>query len=200
MSSQPTTGQEPNGTSDADLAARLNRLEEQIASLRRKVDASEVQDKVSIILFSGEMDRVIAALNIATGSAAMGMDVHLFFTFWGTPVLRKSGGQVGQKEWLQKLFAWMLPKGPNKLPLSKINFGGMGPVMLKRLMKKLNTPSVPALIELAQECGVHFHVCQMSMELMGMDKDELMDIEGLGFCGVAGFLDIADKSKHTLFI
>ncbi len=184
----------------SSLGARLDTLEREISSLRGKLSETELQEKLTIIVFSDEMDKAMVALNLATGGAAMGMEVNLFFTFWGTSILKKKGPQSGGKLFLQKMFGFMLPKGPEKLPLSKMNFAGMGPVMMKSLMKKFNTPSLPDLLQLAQECGVNFYICQMSMELMGIKEDELMEIEGLSYVGVASFLEMADRGKFTLLV
>jgi len=185
---------------DSSLGARLDTLEREISSLGKRLSETELQEKLTIIVFSDEMDKAMVALNLATGGAAMGMEVNLFFTFWGTSILKKKGPQSGGKLFLQKMFGFMLPKGPEKLPLSKMNFAGMGPVMMKSLMKKFNTPSLPDLLQLAEECGVNFYICQMSMELMGIKEDELMEIEGLSYVGVASFLEMADRGKFTLLV
>jgi len=189
-----------NALEGSILATRLDTLEQEISSIREKLSDTELQEKLTIIVFSDEMDKAMVALNLATGGAAMGMEVNLFFTFWGTSILKKRGRQSGGKLFLQKMFGFMLPKGPEKLPLSKMNFAGMGPVMMKSLMKKFNTPSLPDLLQLAQECGVNFYICQMSMELMGIKEDELMAIEGLNYVGVASFLEMADRGKFTLLV
>ena len=189
-----------DASEDSGLDVRLEALEQEISSIRVKLRESEVQDKLTIIVFSDEIDKAMVALNLATGSVAMGMEVNLFFTFWGTSILKKRGRQSGGKLFLQKMFGFMLPKGPEKLPLSRMNFAGMGPVMMKSLMKKFNMPSLSDLLQLARECGVNFYICQMSMELLGIHEDELMEIEGLSYVGVASFFEMADKGKFTLLV
>jgi peroxiredoxin family protein len=185
---------------EPSIDARLAALEDQIRALRPKVERGTLEDKLAIIVFSGEMDKVMASFIIATGAAAMGMEVHLFFTFWGTSVLKADRPQAGGKSLLQRMFGWMVPKGPEALPLSRLNFGGAGPAMMKTLMRRHKTASIAELITVAIETGVHFHICTMSMELMGIQPQELRTIEGLDYCGVAKFLEVADRGKHTLFI
>lgn len=175
-------------------------LKQQIEDLKSKVNQIPiVEDKLSIIVFSGDMDKVMASFIIATGAAAMGTDVSLFFTFWGTSVLKKQAPQSSGKLVLQKMFGWMMPKGPKQLPLSKMNFCGAGPKMMQMLMKKYNTPTIDELLGVAQECEIKFFICQMSMDLMGIKKEEIMPIQNLNYCGVAKFLEISDGGK-TLFI
>jgi peroxiredoxin family protein len=178
----------------------LEELKLEFDSLKDKIEKiPQTQDKLSLIVFSGDMDKVMASFIIATGAAAMGTEVTLFFTFWGTSVLKKSEPQKRDKLFLQKMFGWMMPKGSKKLPLSKMNFCGAGPKMMNMLMKKYNTASISELLEVAQDCDINFYICQMSMDLMGIKKDELLPIKNLDYCGVAKFLEISDGGK-TLFI
>jgi len=178
----------------------LESLKKEINDLKDKVQkVPENKDQLAIIVFSGDMDKVMASLIIATGAAAMGTEVTLFFTFWGTSVLKKDAPQKKEKLLLQKMFGWMMPKGPKKLPLSKMNFCGAGPKMMNVLMKKYNTASISELIEVAEESEIQFYICQMSMDLMGIKKEEIQPIKNLSYCGVAKFLEISDGGK-TLFI
>jgi peroxiredoxin family protein len=153
-----------------------------------------------MIVFSGELDKVLASFVIATGAVAMGMDVVMFFTFWGTPVLRDKQKKVGGKDVMGKMFGTMLPKGMDRVKLSKMNMGGMGTAMMKSLMKKKNVASLEEMLSLAEELGVRIFVCEMSMDLMGFKREEMIDYKGLTFCGVAKFLEEAYKSKIQLFI
>ncbi|SDX71742.1 DsrE/DsrF/DrsH-like family protein [Paenibacillus sp. CF384] len=155
-------------------------------------------EKTTIVLFSGELDKAIAAFIIANGAAAYDHDVTIFFTFWGLNALRKDEQVALKKGFLEKMFAKMMPRGANKLGLSKMNFGGMGPKMIKHVMKKHNALSLPELIELAQEQGVKLVACTMTMDLLGLQKEELMD--DIEYAGVAAYLGDAVDAKVNLFI
>jgi peroxiredoxin family protein len=157
------------------------------------------QEKLSLIVFSGSLDRLIAAFVLATGAAAMGMQVSMFFTFWGTAALRRDNVHV-KKTLLERMFGWMLPKGVRKLPLSQMNMGGGGPMMIRHIMKKNGVASVEEMIELSKEMGVELNVCTMSMDLLGLKADELIDYPGRTFCGVAKFLETAAPGKITMFL
>jgi len=156
--------------------------------------------KATIIVHSGDMDKVLAAFVIATGAVAMGMEVVMFFTFWGTPILRDKKKKVGGKDTMAKMFGAMLPKGSCEVKLSKMNMGGMGTAMMKSLMKKKNVASLDKMIEMAQEFGVQIYVCEMSMDLMGFKREEMIDYSNMSYCGVATFLEQAKDSKIQLFI
>jgi peroxiredoxin family protein len=177
-------------------------VEAQLAELKQKVDAMEAgpQSKLSMIVFSGELDKMIAAMIIATGARAMGVEVVLFFTFWGTAALREPKAKVGGKDFMAKMFGWMLPKGRNKLVLSNMHMAGMGTAMLKDLMRKKNAPSLDQLFEMAAMLNVKFKVCEMSMDLMGFKREEIIEYPDLEYCGVATFLAEAKESSIQLFI
>jgi len=177
------------------VESTLAELKEQVASL----DEGQEQ-KLSMVVFSGEMDKMIAAMIIATGAVAMGMKAVLFFTFWGTAALRDPRAKVGGKDLMSKMFGWMLPKGRNKLKLSKMHMAGMGTAMLKDLMKRKNAPSLDQLFEMAGQLGVQIKVCEMSMDLMGFKREEIIDYPNLEYCGVATFLAEAKTSRVQLFI
>jgi len=181
----------------------MEKIENQIAELKGQVDAlkaSAPENKLAMVVFSGDMDKVLASLVIATGAVAMGMDVVMFFTFWGTPVLRDKNKSVGGKDVMGKMFGTMLPKGPGDVKLSKMNMGGMGTAMMKSLMKKKNVSSLEEMLALAEELGVRIYVCEMSMDLMGFKREEMISYKHLGFAGVATFLQEAQTSKVQLFI
>ncbi|HZG81313.1 MAG TPA: DsrE/DsrF/DrsH-like family protein [Brevibacillus sp.] len=156
------------------------------------------KEKTTIVLFSGDLDKAIAAFIIANGAAAYDHDVTIFFTFWGLNTMRKDEVVNVKKNWLEKAFGWMMPRGPKKLGLSKMNMLGMGPAMIKHVMKKHNALSLPQLIELAQEQGVKLVACTMTMDLLGLQKEELVD--GMEFAGVAAYLGDATQAKVNLFI
>jgi len=182
---------------------KLQQLEAQIAELSgqaKLLSEGGAQDKLSMIVFSGDLDKLLAAFIIGTGAVAMGLDVVMFFTFWATPALRDPDKKPGEKDLMGKMFGAMLPKGPEAVKLSKMNMAGMGTAMMKSLMKKKNVASLPELIAMAGELGVKIFVCEMSMDLMGFSRDEMIDYPGLTYCGVAKFLEEAKNSKIQLFL
>ncbi|MEO0137618.1 MAG: DsrE/DsrF/DrsH-like family protein [candidate division WOR-3 bacterium] len=157
------------------------------------------RERVSIIVFSGDLDKCLAAFIIGTGAAASGMQVDMFFTFWGLSVLRKRGIKVKGKSLTEKMFGMMLPKGADSLALSKMNMLGLGTKMMKEVMKKKRIASLSELLEIAQQFGVNLYACEMSMKVMGLKREELID--GIkGIVGVATYLENAAKSQITLFI
>jgi peroxiredoxin family protein len=184
------------------LEERLAALESEMRALSGSVELVKnagQEEKLSLIVFSGSLDRLIAAFVLATGAAAMGMQVSMFFTFWGTAALRKDSVKV-KKTLLERMFGWMLPKGVKKLPLSQMNMAGGGPAMIRYIMKKNGVASVEEMIELSKELGVGLHVCTMSMDLLGMKPDELIDYPGKTYCGVAKFLESAAPGKITMLL
>ncbi|MCY9697574.1 DsrE/DsrF/DrsH-like family protein [Paenibacillus alginolyticus] len=144
------------------------------------------------------MDKAIAAFIIANGAAAYDHEVTIFFTFWGLNALRKDEAVYTKKGFLERMFGKMMPRGVNKMGLSKMNFGGMGPKMIKHVMKKHNVLTLPQLIELAQEQGVKLVACTMTMDLLGLQKEELLD--GIEYAGVGAYLGDATEAKLNLFI
>jgi peroxiredoxin family protein len=185
-------------TSIDELARRLLEQSTRLDSLTQLVKNAGQEERVSMVVFSGSLDRVIAAFVIATGAAAMGMKVTLFFTFWGTAALRKAARV--KKPFLARMFGWMLPRGVRRLPLSQMNMAGGGPAMIRYVMSKNGVASVEDMITLSAELGVELNVCTMSMDLLGFKPEELIDYPGLGFCGAAKFLETAAPGKITLFI
>ena len=181
----------------------MEELEKQMELLKTQLDGTNNKlpdNKASIIVFSVDLDKALAAFVIATGAVAMGMDVVMFFTFWGTPLLRDKQKKVGGKDTMSKMFGAMLPTGASEAKLSKMNMGGMGTMMMKSLMQKKNVNSLEGFLELAEELGVRIFICEMSMDLMGFKREEMIDYEHLTYGGVAGFLEEAANSKIQLFI
>ncbi|MCF6313004.1 MAG: FAD-dependent oxidoreductase [Verrucomicrobiales bacterium] len=153
----------------------------------------------SLVIFSQEMDKVLAGLVIANGAAAMGGPVTIFFTFWGINALRKEqGSAVGGKSFMAKMFGWMLPRGLSKLPLSNMHMMGMGTAMMKQRMASKGLPNVQGLLADAKKQKVRLVVCSMSMEAMGIRLEELID--GVEVGGVADFLGSSAESSTNLFI
>lgn len=179
-------------------------MQRQVCDLQAQIDemkaSSLPEDKLSMVVFSGDLDKLLAAFIIATGAAAMFDEVVMFFTFWATPALRDPARSGGKKDLMAKMFGRMLPKGSNRLKLGKMHMGGMGTGMMKGLMAKKNVMSLDQLIQQAGDSGVKIYVCQMSMDLMGFSKDELIDYPDLKLAGVGKFLGEAGTSKSTLFI
>ncbi len=176
-------------------------VEKEIADLKAKVgDMPGAENKLTMIVFSGDLDKQLAAMIIATGAAAMGMQVVLFFTFWGLPALRAPQKKVGGKSFMGKMFGMMLPKGRNKLILSQMHMAGMGTAMMKGLMKKKNVAGLDEMYDLAAQLAVKIYACQMSMDLMGFKKEEMIDYPGLEVCGVATMLSHAKESSIQFFI
>ncbi|QUI24313.1 FAD-dependent oxidoreductase [Vallitalea pronyensis] len=155
-------------------------------------------DKSTMVVFSGDMDKALASFIIANGAAAMGKDVTMFFTFWGLNILRRAEKVNVNKSFIEKMFGFMMPKGVNKLQLSKMNMGGMGTAMMKKVMKDKNVNSLDDLIGSAMKNGVKIVACTMSMDVMGIKEEELID--GIELGGVAAYLGETDTANHNLFI
>jgi peroxiredoxin family protein/TusA-related sulfurtransferase len=154
--------------------------------------------KLSLIVFSGDLDKVMAAFVIANGALAMGQSVTMFFTFWGLNALRKGKVQPEGKPFMDCLFGWMMPNGARKLKLSKMNMMGMGTLMMNQVMRQKQVIPLPDLIQMARSGGTRMVACTMSMDVMGLTQEELID--GLEFGGVATFLEEAQQSGTALFI
>lgn len=152
----------------------------------------------SIIVFSGDLDKAIASFIIANGAAAMGRKVHMFFTFWGLNILRKTEKISGKKDFVSAMFGRMMPRGSQKLRLSKLNMGGMGAKMIRAVMRNKNISSLEDLMQEAMKNGVEITACTMSMDVMGIRREELID--GIKVGGVASFLASAEESDASLFI
>ena len=158
----------------------------------------EFEHGKTFVVFSGDLDKAIASFIMANGAAAMGRPVTMFFTFWGVSLLRRPEKVRVKKSFIGKMFSIMLPRGSKKLGLSRMNFGGIGAKMIRTVMKQNGVSSLEELIESARQKGVKFVACQMSMELMGITAEELIDGVELG--GVATMLGSTEKSDLTYFI
>ncbi|WP_032122269.1 DsrE/DsrF/DrsH-like family protein [Clostridium amazonitimonense] len=162
--------------------------------------SSQVQSKdgKTMVVFSGDLDKAIASFIIANGAASMGKKVTMFFTFWGINILRKGEKVTVVKGFMEKMFGFMMPRGTKKLKLSNMNMAGMGPKMIRKIMKDKNVSSLEELITAAINSGVEIVACQMSMDLLGLKKEEL--IEGVKIGGVGYYLGEAEDSNVNLFI
>ncbi len=176
------------------LAGVRAELERTIAELRERTP----EDRAALVVFSGDLDRVMAAFVIATGAAAAGLETSMFFTFWGLSVLKKKGARAAGKGLKQRMFALMTPTGSAGLGTSKLNFFGMGAVMLRSMMKEQGIASLEELMAMARDLGVKITACTMSMDAMGIARDELCD--GLEYGGVAAFMADAARARVSLFI
>ncbi|UVT17842.1 MAG: DsrE/DsrF/DrsH-like family protein [Nitrospira sp.] len=156
-------------------------------------------ERVTIVLLSGDLDRAMAAFIIATGAAAMGMRVTMFFTFWGLNTIRKKGAASSAKDWLRRVFGFLNKGGADTLPLSRFHFGGLGTKMMQQVMKQNRMPGVPELMQTAIDLDVRFIACTTTMGLMGIAKDTLID--GIDqFAGVTTYLAEAKHGSVNLFI
>lgn len=156
------------------------------------------QDKLSLICFSGDFDKAIAAFTLATGAAATNKEVSLFFTFWGLNIIRKNPGRAFKGDGFLTRFFNYLMGGVNKLPLSRLNFMGASPRIMTHLMRKKNVATLPELIESAKALGVKFIACEMAMHILDIKKEDLID-EVEEVIGVPTFLEHS-KDAMTLFI
>jgi peroxiredoxin family protein len=176
-------------------------IEKELSALKAQVEARPgAKRKLSMIVFSGDLDKHIASLIIATGAAAMGMEVVMFYTFWGTAALRDPKKRVRGKNPIEKMFGIMLPRGRNRTKLSKMQMAGAGAAMIKAIMKKKNVASLDEMTELAGQMGIKIVICEMSMDLMGFKMEEMIDYPGISVGGVATFLADAGESAIQLFI
>ena len=153
----------------------------------------------TIVVFSGDLDKAIASFIIANGALAMGRKVTMFFTFWGLNILRKHGKKGGTgKNIIEKAFARMMPAGSRKLALSRMSMGGLGGMLIRGIMKNKNVPELEEMMTSAITGGAQIVACQMSMELMGFRREELID--GVQIGGVASYLEAAERADNNLFI
>lgn len=178
-------------TTDA-MQDKVKEFEERIAKLEGN------RSNMTMVLFSGDFDKAFAAFIIANGALAMGKEVTIFVTFWGLDVLKKPTMTGAGKNFLEKMVTMMRPKGTSGLPTSKMNFAGIGPKLFNYMMTKKNVTSLQNLVDTAREFGVRIVACQMSMDVMGIKKEDLID--GIEFGGVAAFLGSSFNSNTTLFV
>lgn len=186
----------------AEQEILISTLQEQVNTLNDKVSRLENarKDQLSMAVVSGDLDKILAAMIISIAAAAMDTQVKLFFSFWALSALRAKNKKAKGKDFISKMFGMMLPKGKDKLKLSNMNMAGMGPLMIKYLMKNQGVLSLEQMFEQAGELGIEIVVCEMSMNLMGFKKEEMIDYPHLTYAGAATFVCDANESSMQLFI
>ncbi len=187
---------------EQELEKQIKQLQTEVKELKGEFARLDNfnKDQLSIAVVSGDMDRILATMIIAIAAAAMDTKVKLFFSFWALSALRDSKKKGKGKDFMSKMFGMMLPRGRNKLKLSKLNMAGMGPAMIKGLMKKQGVLSLDEMFEQAAELDIEITVCEMSMTLMGFKKEEIIDYPHLRYAGAATFVSDASASSAQLFI
>jgi len=185
-----------------DLQQQIQQLQQQVEKLQKKVTTMQNgrKDQLAIACVSGDLDKILATMVISIAAAAMDTKVKIFFSFWSLSALRDKNKHPKGKDIISKMFGFMLPTGKNQLKLSNMNMCGMGPIMIKYLMKKQNVLSLDEMFKTAGELGVEIIVCEMSMGLMGFKKEEMIDYPHLTFAGAATFVTDAGESAAQLFI
>jgi peroxiredoxin family protein len=171
-----------------DLVARVEALEK-----------SSTSNRLALGVMSGNLDTTIAAFIIALGATAYDMEVDMFFTFWATAALRDPN-KAPRKGLLDRMFGRMLPRGSRALPLSKMQMAGIGPRMIRSVMKQRGVKSLEQLMKEAAELGVRIHVCEMSMGVMGLKPEEMISYPGLDFVGVGTFINMVQEAKQVIFL
>lgn len=187
---------------EQNIEDQITQLQNELAILKEKVNAVEDnnKDQLSMAVVSGDMDKILATMVIALGAAALDTEVKLFFSFWSLSALRDKNKTVQGKNLISKMFGMMLPKGRNKLKMSKLNMAGVGPLMIKSLMKKQGVLSLDEMFKQAGELGIEITICEMSMNLMGFKKEEIIDYPHLRYAGAVTFVSDAAESSIQLFI
>lgn len=188
--------------------AQANPAQANPAQASPPVETQKDNEKLTILLASDDFDRAFLAFMLSMSARSMGMEVNIFFALWGLNLLRRENDQPGmdpdptgeKKGFMEKMMAMMMPKGPNNVGLSKMNFGGMGAMMMKGFMKKNGIASLAELMDMAVEAEVEFTVCSMTMEIMGIKNEELLSLPNAKFGGVASCMGSALQSKMFLVV
>lgn len=157
------------------------------------------KDKFTAIVFSGDLDKVLASFVLATSAASMGMETTMFFTFWGLNVLKKNPPLIKGKGFMEKALSFMNRGGAKRLPLSNLNMAGGGRLMMKKMMKQKNVQSIEEFIELAKQLNIKLVACELSMHVMGIKREDLLD-EVNDVVGAVSYLSEAKEGKVNLFI
>jgi peroxiredoxin family protein len=194
----PVEATEMRGLVAAEVERQVKALREELDAKIAAVRERTVDDAATIVVFSGDLDKVLAGFVIATGAAAAGLETSMFFTFWGLAALKKKGAAGGPKNVMERMFALMTPSSSESLGTSKMNYFGMGAVMLRKMMKDKQIATLEELMAMARDLNVKMIACTMSMDAMGVSQEELVD--GLTYGGVATYMADAVRSRVTLFI
>lgn len=181
-----------------EVERQLSSLRQEVKSALASIEERTPDNRATLVVFSGDLDKVLASFVIGTGAAAMGLEVSMFFTFWGLSTLKKKQAKRHRRDLYERMFAVMTPSSTESMGVSKLNFGGMGAVMLRRMMKNKDIASLEELMELGRESGVRIIACTMSMDVMGITAEDLVD--GIEYGGVGAYLGDAARSRVTLFI
>lgn len=182
----------------SEVARQLEAFKQEVQGSIEELRERTVDNRATLVVFSGDLDKVLAGFVIATGAAAAGLETSMFFTFWGLCALKKKGAAGGPKNLMERMFGMMTPAGSESLGTSRMNFFGLGAVMLRRMMKDKQIASLEELMQIARELDVKLIACTMSMDAMGVAREELVD--GLTYGGVATYMADAASSRVTLFI
>ena len=164
-----------------------------------EIRRTAVPEKVTLVVFSGDMDKALAALNIAIGATSMGMEVSMFFTFWGLNIIKRNEGSIKSRGLMRKMLNFINRGGSRRLPLSRFHMLGLGKWMMGRLMRDVRFPPPEEMVALAKEMGVKFIACTTSMGIMGVSKDAFIP-EVDSFAGVATYLSEAREGAINLFV
>lgn len=185
-----------------ELTKQIDHLQKEIDDLKTSVSSLKEsrKDQLSFAVVSGDMDKILAVMVISLAAAALDTRVKLFFSFWSLSALRDKKKKAPGKDFISKMFGIMLPKGKTGLKLSKMNMAGMGPVMIKYLIKKQGVLSLEQMFEEAAALGIEITVCEMSMNLMGFKKEEMIDYPNLRYAGATTFMAEANESSVQLFV
>ncbi len=184
--------EEGDTVNEGDLSARVKELEARLAL------QEEREGRVNILLFSGEFDRVLAALYMASGALAMGKEVSMFVTFWGFDIIKKPTMSLSGKGFLEKMMLRMRPMGMHGLPTSQMNFLGIGPKLFAYMMRGKKIQSVEPIFATCREMGMKIVACSTTMALMGLKEEDLIDDVQIG--GVGTFLGNSFKAQVTVFM
>lgn len=174
-----------------ELEADTQKIQHQIESIRHDMP----KDKVTMLITSFELDQLLPAFIVASGAASFGMEVTMFFTLWGINALKEKTTYAG-KSIKEKMITFMLPSTPKHTTISRMNMLGVGTAMMKQMMEEHNVETLPDLIDLSMELGVNMLACQMTMGIMGVNKEELRD--NINYGGVAAYIEEASDAKVTL--
>jgi peroxiredoxin family protein len=181
-----------------EVERQVRVLREEMLAKLAEVRERTVDDRATIVVFSNDLDKVLAAFVIATGAAAAGLETSIFFTFWGLCVVRRQGVRRRGKRTLERLLGALMPAGTEALGTSRLDYFGVGARVLRRMMKDRQIASLEELVALGRELGVRMIACTMSMEALGLAKEELVD--GLDYGGVSTYMADASRSRVTLFV